>query len=288
MSGPGGAPAHASTGPPGERAVEGESARRGDRVSHVRVRDLAVVLETRTVLSGVGFEVRGGDWLAVIGANGAGKSTLLRALAGVLPCSGEVLIDDTPVRRLRARDRARLLAYAPQAPALPVDMTVFDYALLGRTPYIPYLGRESRRDREVTASVLERLDLSSFASRTLGHLSGGERQRVVLARALAQQAPVLLLDEPTTALDLGHQQQVLELLDRLRLADGLTVVTTLHDLSLAGQYADSMMLIAGGRVAASGAPAEVLTERLIGEHFDARVRVGTGAGGRPEVHLERP
>jgi iron complex transport system ATP-binding protein len=167
-------------------------------------------------------------------------------------------------------------------------MTVFDYALLGRTPYIPYLGRESRHDREVTASVLDRLDLSPFTSRKLGHLSGGERQRVVLARALVQQAPVLLLDEPTTALDLGHQQQVLELVDRLRLADGLTVVTTLHDLSLAGQYADSMTLLSGGRVAASGSPAEVLTGELIGEHFDARVRVATGPGGRPEVHLERP
>jgi iron complex transport system ATP-binding protein len=257
-------------------------------MSRVRVRNLAVVLERRSVLSGIELDVRDGDWLAVIGANGAGKSTLLKAMAGVLPCSGEVLIDDAPVRRLKPRDRARLLAYAPQSPALPVDMTVFDYALLGRTPYIPYLGRESRHDREVTASVLDRLDLSPFTSRALGHLSGGERQRVVLARALVQQAPVLLLDEPTTALDLGHQQQVLELVDRLRLADGLTVVTTLHDLSLAGQYADAMTLLSGGRVAASGTPAEVLTGELIGEHFDARVRVATGSGGRPEVHLERP
>ncbi|MEV8630397.1 ABC transporter ATP-binding protein [Streptosporangium sp. NPDC051023] len=257
-------------------------------MSRVEVRGLTVALGTRTVLSGVEFEVGGGDWLAVIGANGAGKSTLLRALAGVLPHSGDVLVDGMPVRGLKPRERARLLAYAPQTPALPGDMTVFDYALLGRTPYIPNLGRESRRDREVTASVLERLDLSSFASRALGNLSGGERQRVVLARALTQQAPVLLLDEPTTALDLGHQQQVLELLDRLRLADGLTVVTTLHDLSLAGQYADSMMLLADGGAAASGTPAEVLTEELIGEHFGARVRMATGTGGRPEVHLERP
>lgn len=252
------------------------------------MRDLSVVREARTVLSGVGFEVRGGDWLAVIGANGAGKSTLLKALAGVLPHAGEVLLDGVPARLLGRRERARLVAYAPQAPALPAGMTVFGYALLGRTPYIPYLGREGRADREVTASVLERLDLSSLASRPLGRLSGGERQRVVLARALVQQAPVLLLDEPTTALDLGHQQQVLELVDRLRLADGLTVVTTLHDLGLAGRYADTMMLIADGGVAAVGSPAEVLTEALIGEHFDARVRVATGADGRPEVHLERP
>ncbi|MBB2911999.1 iron complex transport system ATP-binding protein [Streptosporangium becharense] len=260
----------------------------GRRAGGLRVTGLSVVLDRRTVLSDVGFDVRAGGWLAVVGANGAGKSTLLRAVAGVLPHAGEVLVDGAQVRRLSPRRRARLIAYAPQSPALPADMTVFDYALLGRTPYIPYFSREDRRDREVTASVLERLDLTELAARRLGHLSGGERQRVVLARALAQQAPVLLLDEPTTALDLGHQQQVMELVDRLRLADGLTVVTTLHDLSLAGQYADAMVLVSGGRIAAAGAPAEVLTGELIGEHFDARVRVSTGPGGRPEVHLERP
>ncbi|MFC4059644.1 ABC transporter ATP-binding protein [Planomonospora corallina] len=257
-------------------------------MSRIRAEGLGVSLDGREVLSGVDLRVRDGGWLAVIGANGAGKSTLLKALAGVLPCTGEVLVGDMPLRRLPPRRRARLIAYAPQSPALPADMTVFDYALLGRTPYIPYLGRESRADREATASVLRRLGLEPFASRRLGRLSGGERQRVVLARALVQQAPVLLLDEPTTALDLGHQQQVLELVDRLRLADGLTVVTTLHDLSVAGQYAEEMALISRGRVAASGAPADVLTEELIDEHFGARVRVETGPGGRPGVHLERP
>src|SRR5690606_28422004 len=152
---------------------------------------------------------------------------------------------------------------------------------------IPYLGRESRRDREVTAGVLERLDLAGLAARRRGELSGGERQRVVLARALVQQAPVLLLDEPTTALDLGHQQQVLELVDRLRRADGLTVVTTLHDLGLAAQYAESVMLLSRGRVAASGEPASVLTEELIAAHFGAVVTVGAGPDGRPRVHLLR-
>ncbi|MFC6894549.1 ABC transporter ATP-binding protein [Nonomuraea dietziae] len=166
-------------------------------------------------------------------------------------------------------------------------MTVFDYALLGRTPYIPYLGRESRRDREVTASVLDRLDLTALAGRRVENLSGGERQRVVLARALAQEAPVLLLDEPTTALDLGHQQQVLELVDHLRLADGLTVVTTLHDLSLAGQYADRLLLLADGRAVASGRPSQVLTEALVGKHFDAHVKIEPGPDGRPVVHLVR-
>ncbi|GII75906.1 cobalamin/Fe3+-siderophore ABC transporter ATP-binding protein [Sphaerisporangium rufum] len=256
--------------------------------SAIEVRDLHVELDGRPVLSGVDLAVPAGAWLAVIGPNGAGKSTLLRALAGLPAARGEVLAGGVTVRGLPPRRRARLLAYAPQDPVLPPDLTVFQYALLGRTPYIPYLGRETRQDAEITASVLERLDLTGFAGRPLGHLSGGERQRVVLARALVQRAPVLLLDEPTTALDLGHQQQVLELVDRLRLADGLTVVTTIHDLGLAGQYADSMLLLAAGRRVAAGPPAEVLTEPLIARHFGARVQVTPGPGGRALVTLCRP
>ncbi|GAA3204989.1 ABC transporter ATP-binding protein [Nonomuraea roseoviolacea] len=247
----------------------------------------SVRLGERRVLDRVDLSVRPGEWLAVLGPNGAGKSTLLKAVMGLLAHDGEITLGGRPARELRPRDRARLVAYAPQTPALPPDMTVFDYALLGRTPYIPYLGRESHHDREVTASVLDRLDLSGLATRRAGELSGGERQRAVLARALAQQAPVLLLDEPTTALDLGHQQQVLELVDRLRLADGLTVVTTLHDLTLAGQYADTLLLLADGRVAAAGRPAEVLTEDLVGRHFGAGVQVQPGPDGRPVVHLVR-
>ncbi|GLW10635.1 iron-dicitrate ABC transporter ATP-binding protein [Microtetraspora sp. NBRC 13810] len=257
-------------------------------MSSVVAKGLSVALAEREVLSGVDLTVADGGWLAVVGPNGAGKSTLLKALAGLLAVRGEVLFGDVPAGRLRPRERARLVAYAPQAPALPPDMTVSDYALLGRTPYISYLGRESRGDREVTAGVLERLGLTALAGRRLGQLSGGERQRVVLARALAQQAPVLLLDEPTTALDLGHQQQVLELVDRLRVADGLTVVTTLHDLHLAGQYADAMTILAGGRAVAAGPPAEVLTEGLISAHFGATVKVEAARDGRPAVHLLRP
>ncbi|MEO3871354.1 ABC transporter ATP-binding protein [Nonomuraea sp. B12E4] len=248
---------------------------------------LSVRLGDREVLGEVDLRVRGGDWLAIIGPNGAGKSTLLKAVMGLVAHRGSVTLDGRPGAGLKPRERARLLAYAPQAPALPPDMTVFDYALLGRTPYIPYLGRESRHDRDVTESVLDRLDLTALAMRRVGELSGGERQRVVLARALAQQAPVLLLDEPTTALDLGHQQQVLELVDRLRRADGLTVVTTLHDLTVAGLYADALLLLADGRAAALGEPDEVLTEELVGRHFDAHVKIEPGPDGRPVVHLVR-
>ena len=253
----------------------------------IRARDLTVRLGEREVLSRVSLDVRRGEWTAVIGPNGAGKSTLLKSVMGLIAHQGRVELDGRPAAALKPRERARLVAYAPQAPALPPDMTVFDYALLGRTPYIPYLGRESARDRAVAESVLDRLDLAELAMRPVGELSGGERQRAVLARALAQEAPVLLLDEPTTALDLGHQQQVLELIDRLRRADGLTVVTTLHDLTVAGLYADSLTLLAGGRAVATGEPAAVLTEELVGRHFDAHVKIEPGPDGRPVVHLVR-
>jgi iron complex transport system ATP-binding protein len=254
----------------------------------ISVRSLDVSLSGRPVLSSVSLEAPRGSWLAIIGPNGAGKSTLLRAIVGLLPYGGDIVVDEEPVGSLRLRQRARLVAYAPQAPVLPADMTVYDYTLLGRAPYIPYLARESRHDREVAGEVLERLDLGRLTRRPMGQLSGGERQRVVLARSLAQQTPVLLLDEPTTALDLGHQQQVMELVDQLRLADGLTVVTTLHDLSLAGQYADSLVLLSSGRVAASGPAAEVLTKEAVDAHFGARVHVAPGPDGRPVMTLVRP
>ncbi|MEU6754119.1 ABC transporter ATP-binding protein [Spirillospora sp. NPDC046719] len=254
----------------------------------VAVRGLDVALGGRPVLKDVSLEVAAGSWTAVIGPNGAGKSTLLRAVLGLLPSAGEIAVAGADLAAMKPRQRARLVAYAPQSPNLPVGMTVFDYTLLGRSPYIPHLGRESARDRAIAREVLDRLDLEGLADRPLDHLSGGERQRVVLARALAQQTSVLLLDEPTTALDIGHQQQVMELIDQLRLSDGLTVVTTIHDLTLAGQYADGLVLLSGGRVAAAGTPGEVLTRAAIQEHFDARVHVLPGPDGRPLLSLERP
>ncbi|NJC68693.1 ABC transporter ATP-binding protein [Planosporangium thailandense] len=245
----------------------------------VEVRGVTVALDGRTVLSGVDLDARAGEWLTVIGPNGAGKSTLLRAVGGALSFTGSVTIFGTSTADLARRARARLVATVPQQPTVPPGMVVEDYVLLGRTPYIPALGRESAADRAVVHRVLERLDLTRFASRPLARLSGGERQRAFLARALAQEAPLLLLDEPTTALDIGHQQEVLDLVDELRRDQGLTVLATTHDLSVAGEYADRLVLLAEGRVAAAGAPAEVLTEELLSRHYGARVRVLPGEHG---------
>jgi len=170
---------------------------------------------------------------------------------------------------------------------VPPGMTVFDYVLLGRTPYISPLGRESAADLKVAEQQLTRLGLIGFADRALQTLSGGERQRVFLARALAQGATVLLLDEPTSALDIGHQQDVLELVDELRRDHGLTVLSTMHDLIIAGEYADHMVLLAAGKVVAAGTPRQVLTGDNLARYYGAHVTVLDGPAGPLVVPVRR-
>jgi len=238
----------------------------------IETRGLWVRFGPVAAVRGLSFRAEAGGWTALIGPNGAGKTSALRALAGLAAYEGEVLLDGRDVRRLGRRAVARLVAFVPQKPETPAAMTVAEYVLLGRTPHISYLGGEGSTDREAAARALRRLELESFAERPLGSLSGGELQRAVLARALAQEAPLLLLDEPTTALDLGRQQLVLELVDALR-GDGLTVVTTMHDLTLAGQYAERLILLDEGSVVAEGTAGEVLSAPNVAAHYGANVRV---------------
>jgi len=252
-------------------------------VTALAVQELTVSLDRTPVLRGVTCAAAAGGWLALIGPNGAGKSTLLRAAAGLVPYQGTVRLDGADVRSLRVRDRARLIAYVPQEPVLPPDMTVEQYVLLGRTPHLGYLGGPGRHDRDRVTAALERLDVARFAGRRLARLSGGERQRVVLARALATEPRLLLLDEPTSMLDVGHEQHVLELVDGLRRDAGLTVLATLHDLTIAGQYADELVLLHEGQVVASGPAPAVLTADLIEAVYAARVSVTAGPDGRPVV-----
>jgi iron complex transport system ATP-binding protein len=258
-------------------------------VSTLTATDVRVTLDgaAAPIVDGVSLRVESGGWLGVIGPNGAGKSTLLKAIAGLLPYQGTVTLDPEPAGRTR-RDLARMVAYVAQQPVLPPDISVHDYVMLGRTPYLGYLGSPGRWDREIAQAAVARLELEGLARRRLGTLSGGERQRVTLARALAQQPRVLLLDEPTSALDLGHQQQVLELVDRLRLDDGLTVISTLHDLNAAAQYAQRLVLLNRGRVAAAGKPAEVLSVSRVREVYHALVSVTTDTVGRPVLLPVRP
>jgi iron complex transport system ATP-binding protein len=239
----------------------------------VEITEISVAYDRATALRGVSVRATAGGWLALIGPNGAGKTTLLRAVAGLVDFSGEVRILATPLSALNRRRLAQLVAYVPQRPQTPASMAVTDYILLGRTPYIAYLGTESRNDLAVVARVVKRLELESLADRPLGSLSGGEVQRAVLGRALAQEAPVLLLDEPTAALDVGHQQQVLELIDELRREADLTVISAMHDLTLAGQFADQLLLLDGGREVVAGPARVVLTEAIISRHYGASVRI---------------
>jgi iron complex transport system ATP-binding protein len=235
--------------------------------------DVAVTYGRRPALAPFSDTVASGEWLGLIGPNGAGKSSLLRAIVGLAPYTGTVLVDGSPLALRSRRRRAELIAYVPQAPVLPEDMTGFEYVLLGRAPYVGYFGSESRHDRAMARDVLQRLELSEFADRRLGELSGGERQRLVIARALAQEAPILLLDEPTSALDIGHQQQALELVARLRRDHGLTVISAMHDLTLAGQYSDRLALLYEGQCVATGEAAAVLRAETLAEFYGVRVTV---------------
>jgi iron complex transport system ATP-binding protein len=237
------------------------------------MRELSVRLGRTEIVHAVSATVSHGEWVALIGPNGAGKTTLLRALAGLVPFGGEVLMDSRAIGSTSRRQMSRQVAIVPQSPQAPPELTVAEYVLLGRTPHIGYLATESRADRLAAERAISRLALRPFAQRPLGSLSGGELQRAVLARALAQEAPLLLLDEPTSALDLGRQQQALELVDELRHEAELTVICAMHDLSLAAQYSDRLLLLERGRLVADGSAEEVLSEERIGSLYGASVRV---------------
>jgi iron complex transport system ATP-binding protein len=218
------------------------------------LRHVAIDLGGREVVHDVSCSLTSGGWLGVLGPNGAGKSTLLRAIAGLTEHRGAVVLDGQDTATMRRRELAMRVAVVTQKPTVPEGATVLDYASLGRTPHIRYFGSVGRRDRGVVAEVLAALDLSEVAHRPVHSLSGGEAQRVFVARALAQEPSLLLLDEPTTSLDVGRQQEVL-------------------DLSLAGQFADRLLLLHEGNQVAEGPPAEVLTEQVVREFFGASVRL---------------
>ena len=258
-------------------------------MTSIRVRGLVVELGGHRILDGMDLQVDAGAWISIVGPNGAGKTTLVRALAGMVrPSAGVVELSGLPVGGLGARARARALAVVPQTPVIPVGVSVLDYALLGRTPYLSYFGRETEGDLGACRAMLDRMGIAELAARPVETLSGGERQRVVLARALLQGAPIVVLDEPTTALDIGHQQDVLELVEQLREERGLTVVSTMHDLTLAGLFADELVLLDHGRVAERGSAEVVLTETNLREHFGARVSVMQGEHGPVVVPARVP
>jgi iron complex transport system ATP-binding protein len=239
----------------------------------VEFRDLVVRYAESTALHGVTNAVERGRWLGLIGANGAGKTSLLKALARLVEFEGVIHVEGRATSGLSRREFAQLVAYVPQKPEFPPEMRAVDYVALGRLPHLGYFGAEGPHDRDRSLELLERLSLGSMATRHLSTMSGGELQRLVLARALAQEAPVLLLDEPTSALDLGRRVEALELVDELRIERGLTVISAMHDLTLAAQFSDQLALLAEGAIVATGSAEEVLEEQSLDFHFGTRVRI---------------
>ncbi|MER3473680.1 MAG: heme ABC transporter ATP-binding protein [Armatimonadota bacterium] len=251
----------------------------------LRAQDVWAGYGEREVLKGVNLRLERGEFVGLLGPNGSGKSTLLRVLSGVLkPSRGQVWLDGYPLSHLRAKDVAKRLAFVPQREEVAFSFTAWEVVLLGRAPYIGWWGKERADDVRAAQRAMERTDSLPLAERTMGALSGGERQRVVLARGLAQETPVLLLDEPLTHLDVAHQVNTLALLRQLNREEGLTVLSALHDINLASEFCDRLLVLRQGQIVADGTPSEVITPSLLARVFglDAWVRVNP-ATGRPHV-----
>jgi ABC-type cobalamin/Fe3+-siderophores transport system ATPase subunit len=244
----------------------------------LRVERLSVSYGTRHVLNNVSLEVHSSEILAVIGPNGAGKSTLVRALSGVVKVeTGQISIDKNGIHydllTLSPMQRALSLAVVPQAASMPPAFTVWETVLMGRTPHLNFLGQVSTNDETIARLALQKVDALDLSERRVGELSGGEQQRVLLARALTQSTPILLLDEPTSNLDLHYQVGFMETVRMLAHQDELAVLVALHDLNLAARYADRVALLVGGEIIASGTPQQVLTPELISTAYHLPVQV---------------
>jgi iron complex transport system ATP-binding protein len=225
----------------------------------------------------VGFSVEPASMMAVIGSNGSGKSTLIRLLAGLLrPAGGKILLEGKSLDRWEPRLRARVIAYMPQTTMTVFPFRAIDVVLSGRTPHAPRFGFESDQDHQIAAEALEAVGAAHVAERSVTALSGGEKQMVILARALAQEPRVLLLDEPSTSLDLKHRAALMRTLARLRDTRGLSVVMITHDLQLTGSLFDRILALRCGEVAAHGTPEEILRSELLAGIYDD-----------PKVHAER-
>ena len=225
-------------------------------------------------LSAMDLTLRPGELLGLVGPNGSGKTTLIRVLTGVVrPSVGRVRLSGRDVAAISQADIARLAAVVPQDPVLPPAFESLDCVLMGRTPHLRMLQQEGPHDLEIARRAMLATDTWAFADRPVGELSGGERQRVIVARALAQETPVLLLDEPTAHLDIGHQGAVLGLMRRFAGQEGKAVLAVVHDLTLAAHYCDRLIVLSAGRVRAEGAPADVLRPDLLSEVYGVPVTV---------------
>jgi len=240
----------------------------------IELDDVSLRYNHKTVLHNVSMKAAPGQILGLVGPNGSGKSTLIKGMAGVIDLfSGRILIDSHDIRTIKQDKLARLVATVPQSPVLPGAFTAFEVVLMGRTPYLGLLRYEGGKDLAITWQAMEVTHTQSFAERRVSEISGGERQRLVIARALTQQPKAMLLDEPTANLDINHQVEILNLVKSLCLEQSLTVIIALHDLNLAAQYCDWMVMLNGGKVYAEGTPVDILTAQNIKKVYGAEVCV---------------
>lgn len=255
----------------------------------IEVRDLALGYHHDTVVTIPRLVVRPGEFTIIVGPNGSGKSTLLRGLARALrPKRGAVLLDGKAIASLRPKEVAKRLALLPQSPSAPADITAEELVWRGRHPHLGFFGVARPVDREAVSWAMAVTEVEPLRHRLVGELSGGERQRVWIAMALAQQPDVLLLDEPTTFLDIGHQLEVLSLLERLNGEHGLTLLIVLQDLNQAARFARRLLVMHGGRLYADGPPEDILTRELLRDVFAVEAEVIVRDGQPPFVHAIRP
>lgn len=253
----------------------------------IRVQKLDYAFNQRSVLTEVAFEVENGQFFIIIGPNGSGKTTLLKLLVGLLPLkSGQIELLSRPINTYTARALSRRMAYVPQNVPVEFPYSVTQVVLMGRAPHLGLLGFEGEADLEMARNAMAITGVAHLADRRLDQLSGGEQQRVFIARAICQQPRVLLLDEPTAALDLSHQVRLMDLLERLKIEQNVTIVMVSHDLNMAAMYADQLLLLSKGRVARLGTPDQVINFDLLEKIYGCALLVDESPLGQyPRVHL---
>ncbi len=236
----------------------------------VKVKDLVYSYDSVRALDGLTFEIYRGEFVGLVGPNGSGKTTLLKCLSKLYtPQEGSIELDGRDLRKLSQLEGARIYAVVPSEFSMDMNISITDTVLLGRYPYLEGLWWERKRDEEIALEAMEKLNVLNFGNRKLGELSSGEKQRVLIAKALAQEAKVLLIDEPVAHLDLGYQMEIMEMLKSLA-RDGVTIIVAMHELNLAVKYCDKLIVLDKGRIVACGKPKDIVTQKLIEDVYGVK------------------